>query len=368
MRDLLTTKAGDLKSELIAVPPSAPLTKVIGVLREKNVYEVFIAERSEIGMVTVRDVLRAKNIHSRKASSVAIMTPKLSCADRVVRAAKLMTDYRVRALPIVNNDRIIGEITALSICKALHSTGKVDLTIDKVMTSHPVTLIADDPLAKAKAIMNRRNIDHLPIRENGKVVGMLTSIRLLDSMVPPERSSLSSRTPETLRVDQILVRSLMERPLMCDVREDAHSVLGRLIDEGRTYALVGFAEELQGIVTYRDFVRMLVRRKRAGIPVYLVGLPESPFEADAARTKFTRAINFLRKSFPEILEARSILKTTSPTGKKGRKHYEVKAFVYTPRRTFVYSRSGWDLASIFDVISDGLKKAMSKRKSRRRYR
>jgi hypothetical protein len=63
-----------------------------------------------------------------------------------------MTEYRVRALPIADDGEVIGEITALSICKALNSTGKSDLTIDKVMTSHPVSVSVDDRLAKAKAL------------------------------------------------------------------------------------------------------------------------------------------------------------------------------------------------------------------------
>jgi hypothetical protein len=94
-------------------------------------------------------------------------------------------------------------------------------------------------------------------------------------------------------------------------------------------------------------------------------LPDSPFEAEVAQTKFTRTINLLRKSFPEILEARSTLKTTSPKGKRERKRYEVKTFVYAPRRTFVFSESGWDLGSIFDVISDRLKKMMMTRRKAR---
>lgn len=70
----------------------------------------------------------------------------------VPEAATIMTEYRVRALPIADDGEVIGEITALSICKALNSTGKSDLTIDKVMTSHPVSVSVDDRLAKAKAL------------------------------------------------------------------------------------------------------------------------------------------------------------------------------------------------------------------------
>ena len=158
----------------------------------------------------------------------------------------------------------------------------------------------------------------------------------------------------------------MKRPLTCDVHEEASSVLGRMIDSERTCALVELREELQGIVTYRDFVKLLVNRKKeVGIPVYMMRQPDNAFEAEAARAKFVRSINLLAKSFPEILEARTMIKTTGPKGEKGRKHYEVKTSVYTPQKMFIHSESGWDLASIFDAISERLGKIVTKQTRRR---
>ncbi len=312
-------------------------------------------------MVSIRDILRAKNVHTRKAFSLAKRVLKLLPNATVGEAAAIMTEYRVRALPIVEDDEATGEITALSICKALGSTGGLDFTIDKAMTSHPISLLANDRLAKAKALMNRRSIDHLPVVQDGRILGVVTSQRLLDSIVPPERSMRYGWKPQARALNRLSVRGLMEKPYICGVREEASSVLRRMIGAHRTYALVTVGEELQGIVTYRDFVKLLVRRKKTSIPVYMVGLPDAPFEAEAARIKFVRAINHLKKRFPNMLEARCTVKTSAPRGKRGRRRYEVKAFVYTPRDMFVHSHSGWDLASIFDVISDRLKKAMTRK-------
>ncbi|MGB9022759.1 MAG: hypothetical protein WCC94_04910 [Candidatus Bathyarchaeia archaeon] len=150
-------------------------------------------------------------------------------------------------------------------------------------------------------------------------------------------------------------------------RKDLSSVLSRLIDRRKSYTLVGIGEEVQGIVTYRDFIsKLLVKRRKTRIPAYIVGLPDDPFEAEAVRSKFLRAINLLKKSFPEMLEARCTIKTSSPKGKKGRRRYEVKALVYTPHRMFAHSESGWDLLSVFDVTSDRLKRIMARKRIRRR--
>jgi CBS domain-containing protein len=168
-----------------------------------------------------------------------------------------------------------------------------------------------------------------------------------------------------MRVGQLSVKGLMEPPFIVDVQEKTSSILSRLIKSGMTCALVHSGEELQGIVTYRDFVKLLAKRKKTGPPTYIVGLPDDLFEAEMAREKFSRAVNFLRKRFPEILEARATLKTSSSARKRGRKRYEVKASIYTPRRTFTYSQSGWDLLAIFDQISDGLRRIMTRPRERR---
>lgn len=364
---LLRTRVGELETELVTVPSSAPLTKVVSALREKSAYEVFIVEGSRIGMVSIRDVLMAKNV-SKKASSLAVQVPRLSPETEVAEAARLMSEYRIRALPISRGSEATGEITTLSICRALSSAQRLAFTIDKIMTGHPITLDVDDRLGKAKALINRRRIDHLPVRHDGRVVGVLTSQGLLNSLVPPERTMKYGWKPEALVVDQLSVKGLMERPLVCDILDETSSVLKRLIDEGRTCAIVGLGEELQGIVTYRDFVKLLAKPQENTIPVYMVGLPEDPFEAEVAKTKFVRVVNLLRRGFPEILEARSKVKASAPHPRSGRKRYEVETLIYTPRRTFVYSESGWDLPAVFDVISDRLKTIMSRRAKRARIR
>lgn len=350
----------ELGTEPIMISSSAPLTRAISALKEERCYELFVVGEPTIGMVSIRDILKTKNVHSRRVSSLSVRIPVLSPGSTIARAARIMTDYRVRALPIVDGGDITGQVTALSICQALNSRGKLDFTIDKIMTAHPITLEANDPLAKAKTVMNRKNIDHLPILEHAKTIGVLTSQRILDTLAPPERP-MKDKTPEARRVNQLSVRGLMEPPRIFDVHEKASLILSWLIEAGITCALVHFGDELQGIVTYRDFVKLLAKRNKVGPPIYIVGLPNDPLEAEMAQAKFSRAVNLLRRRFPEILEARATLRTSSPAGKRGRKRYEVKASVYTPRRTFSYSESGWDLPAVFDQISGRLKRMMARR-------
>lgn len=357
-------KAAQLMTELVTIPASANLAKVVALLKERSAYEVFVVEGRKVGMVSIRSILTSKNIQSRKASSVATNVTVLRSRDSVARAAEMMTNYRSRALPVSEGGEVTGEVTAMSICQAMRTGVPLEFSIDRIMTSHPIVIAPNDPLAKAKAIMKRGAIDHLPVLSNGRITGIVTSHRLLDSIVPPEKTARTGSVPESRRINQMSVAGLMETPLICDIRKEASTVLGKLVDHNKTCVLLTFGEELQGIVTYRDFIRLLVKRRRPTMPIYMVGLPVGTREGELAETKFRRAITHLRRVLPEILEARATIRTSSPKNKKGRKRYEVTAFIHTPRRTFSYSESGWDLAQIFDSIADNLRRTITSKRTR----
>jgi hypothetical protein len=97
------------------------------------------------------------------------------------------------------------------------------------------------------------------------------------------------------------------------------------------------------------------------IPVYMIGLPDDPFEAEAAKIKFERTVNTLRKSLPSMIEARSNIKISG-------NRYEVSVNVRTPKESFHYKGDGWELPAIFDEISNSMKKSILRRKRSKTFR
>ena len=93
-------------------------------------------------------------------------------------------------------------------------------------------------------------------------------------------------------------------------------------------------------------------------PVFIVGLPEDPFEAEATKAKFKRVVNQLYRVFPDILEARSVIKSKFKAG-RDRGRYEVTVQIRTPVDSFSYSDEGWELAAVYDLITDRLKRLMT---------
>ena len=359
-----------LVSSLVDSSADSNLAKIVGLLRERGVYEVFVPEATRCGMICARDILKTTNIETTKTSAVMSYIPSLERNASVSEAARLMADYRVRAVPISEGRKIIGQVNSGSILLELKGKLGGDLRIASLATKAPITVDDTAPVGKARELMVRKRIDHLPVTTRGRIAGTITSFQIVTSMAPPERVGSKAMKPETRRILEYLVGDAMERdPLTCSPETSAEQALDMMLKSQRTCILVTQWEELQGIATQRDFMTLLAEAEpEPEVPLFMVGLPEDPFEAEATKAKFKRTISQLHRSFPDILEARSVIKSkfTKPGRERGR--YEVTVHIKTPRNVYSYSEGGYELPVIYDLITDRLKRLLTQKQKRRRMR
>jgi CBS domain-containing protein len=236
-------------------------------------------------------------------------------------------------------------------------------------TENPITIEEDDTVAKARDILVRKRIDHLPVLKDKRIVGLLTSSHIVSLLKPPERVGSKSIRPYIKSSLDFRVGDSMDMtPLTCPPDATAEQALESILKIDKTCILVTQWEELQAISTQRDFMTLLAEVEPAPeFPVFIVGLPEDPFEAEATKSKFKRAVNQLYKVFPDILEARSVIKSKFKAG-RDRGRYEVTVQIRTPVDSFSYSDEGWDLPELYDLITDRLKRLMTDKQKPRRAR
>ena len=96
----------------------------------------------------------------------------------VAELAKLMRDHDVGAIPIGENDRLVGIVTDRDIvCKGLAQDDfdALDVTARDVMTAQIHCCREDDDLAKAVRHMEELKVRRLPVINKGKrMVGILS--------------------------------------------------------------------------------------------------------------------------------------------------------------------------------------------------
>ncbi|MEM1586547.1 MAG: CBS domain-containing protein [Candidatus Bathyarchaeia archaeon] len=356
----------DFISECIIVEPSTPVSRVIGLMREENSYEVFAWVGNKVGAATIRDILKAKNPVSMKVENLLNFVPKLSLNTRLFEAAQIMADYRLRALPIVQGNTIIGKIDIKTMLSKIKDSALGNVKASRVMTPSPVTINPGEKVSKAREIMVQRKIDHLPVEKDRKVRGILTSEHIVFNLITNYGGDkYVAGVPDTLKLLDFPAEAIMEpHPLECEPHMPIRNVAERMLSEGRSYSLVTLGEELHGIITYRDFTKLVLAKEETNVPVYIIGLPDDPFEAEAAKTKLIRLVNSLSRFLPPIIEARSTIKTSSVEGQ--RRRYEVNVNIRAAGENFTYTTYGWDLPTLYDEVADAIKRmATSKKKVKR---
>ncbi len=359
----------NLVTPLVESPPDVTLSKILGMMQDRAVYEVFFPEGTRCGMISEREVLKAPSIEATKISALVVYVPVLKKEATVGEVARLMADYRVRAAPISDGRKIIGQVNCTTLLHELKGRIGGDLKITSIATENPITIEEDDSAAKAKDLLVRKRIDHLPVIKEKRVVGLLTSSHIVSRLRSPERVGSKSIRPDTRHSLGFRSGDAMDpTPLTCPPDTTAEHALESILKAAKTCTLVTQWEELQAISTQRDFMTLLAEIEPAPeFPIFIVGLPEDPFEAEATKTKFKRVVNQLHKVFPDILEARSVIKSKFKAGRE-RGRYEVTVQIRTPVDSFSYSDEGWELAALYDLITDRLKRLMTHKQKPRRTR
>lgn len=111
---------------------------------------------------------------AQKGQNVAVISVKPE--EKVVVALQLMRDNRVRAILVINNEKLVGIITQgdCAIKVLLPGLDAKQVSVQEVMTSNPVSVRLDDPIEACTGLMASRNFRHLPVVDDGRVVGVIS--------------------------------------------------------------------------------------------------------------------------------------------------------------------------------------------------
>ena len=94
----------------------------------------------------------------------------------VIDALIIMAEYKIGALLVMQNNKLLGIISERDYAREIVLKGKSskECLIEEVMTKDVITIDAYDTYDKGLEIMTENRIRHLPVVENNKVVGMLS--------------------------------------------------------------------------------------------------------------------------------------------------------------------------------------------------
>ena len=142
-------------------------------------------------MKTVAEILKVR-IHS----SIISVTP----ATTVLEAVTLMSDTDISALMVLDGEAVAGIITERDFVRrvARLERSSYATTVGDVMTRNLITVGPLDRSRFCMQLMIEKNLRHLPVLEDGKLVGLL-SIRDLVKDVIAEQDGLINHLEQYIR-------------------------------------------------------------------------------------------------------------------------------------------------------------------------
>jgi CBS domain-containing protein len=142
-------------------------------------------------MATVNDLLSAKTDGSRYA---------IKANETVYRAIRLMADRHIGAVLVVDKGIVIGIFTERDYIMRVEVEGRSpkDTLLREVMTDPMYTVTTDTSVEQCLALMMLRHIRHLPIVENGNLLGIISMRDAVDAVLEEHRSEIQGLENYTL--------------------------------------------------------------------------------------------------------------------------------------------------------------------------
>jgi CBS domain-containing protein len=105
--------------------------------------------------------------------------------DPVVDVLKIMRDFRVRAVLVIDDGELKGIVSQgdCAIKVLLPNNNASEVAVSTIMTPNPLTVKLSNTLDECMAIMVHKHIRHLPVLEANKVVGVVSVGDMVKSII-----------------------------------------------------------------------------------------------------------------------------------------------------------------------------------------
>ncbi|MDP2102959.1 MAG: CBS domain-containing protein [Methylotenera sp.] len=130
-------------------------------------------------------------LDSKKYKEVISIAPHRPVFDALV----VLAEYKIGALVVLEGEKLVGIFSERDYAREVILKGRSSKTtsIQEVMTDKVLLAKPTDTIEEAMSLMSEKRIRHLPVIENGKVIGVL---------------SIGDLVKETITYQQELIKQL----------------------------------------------------------------------------------------------------------------------------------------------------------------
>lgn len=256
----------------------APLSKVAGAFEDQELDAVVVTDGEEYrGVVSRRELADSSNQPSAKVGSKVQHVPAIDRTEDIREVARLMLGSGAMTLPVVADGDLVGVVTADAILETVRSFLDA-VTVEDAFTAELTSVAPASSLGVALNTLRTEGISHLPVVDDGELVGMLSLYDVIEFTTRDDtrsqggstgsvgsrgggggRGGAGAREGNADRMLDLPVRNLMSETVAEVVRRDTtlDEVVGRMFERGISSLVVTEDSGPVGIITKTDLIEAL---------------------------------------------------------------------------------------------------------------
>jgi CBS domain-containing protein/ribosome-associated translation inhibitor RaiA len=237
------------------------VAKALTLMVDRSIHQVPVVDGAGAysGMIFAKHFLASTAQPASKLKGYVTNTSSLSVDDDVEHAAKMIVGTGNRALPVVQNGKLVGILSETDVAQTADFGHAI---VDEVM-SGAIVIEEDTPLADAVSKMRRYNISRLPvINKAGVLRGILSILDAASIMaMPTERTSKSAGISGSRSKvkGEVKVKDIMRRAVAVE-RGTKLNALAENFKKNEELVIVGDSRPM-GVVTPKDALELVLPKK-----------------------------------------------------------------------------------------------------------
>ena len=125
------------------------------------------------------------NILKQKGNQVWSIGPE----DTVYRALEILAEKNIGVLLVMEGEKVVGIFSERDYARKVILKGKssVKMKVGEIMSKNVLYASPGDSVEKCMAIITENKIRHLPIMQDGKLLGMITSGDIINHIISRQK-------------------------------------------------------------------------------------------------------------------------------------------------------------------------------------
>ena len=255
-----------MSEDLITVDKDQNLSDALKLLRKHNVSRLPVTNNKElVGIISERDIankLGSSKYESMPASRLhisSVMVKDVLTVPQTMQleeVAKLMLDNGIGSVPVMDDGKMVGIVSKADFVTLATGIAFDKITVKEIMTKDVVHVSPAERLVHARRLMLEAHVGRLPVIDEDKLVGMITSKDLMRAFI-----DFRKKVPEKYQKSQIkevLVEDIMStNPIFVSKDMSITEVSEIMIETGFNGLPVVEGTEVMGIITQTDILRLI---------------------------------------------------------------------------------------------------------------